>query len=82
MAIAGLLVGKFYGLVWMDPLMGVIGGLVIARWAWSLLKGAGAVLLDAVPDDGLADGIRANSSVATTAWPTCISGAWARAILP
>ena len=58
MAIAGLLVGKLYGLVWMDPLMGVVGGLVIARWAWSLLKGAGAVLLDAVPEDGLADGIR------------------------
>jgi cation diffusion facilitator family transporter len=50
LAIVALLVGRFYGWVWMDPLMGIIGSLVIARWSWSVLKGAGAVLLDTVPD--------------------------------
>jgi cation diffusion facilitator family transporter len=50
LAILGLLAGRYYGWVWMDPLMGIVGGLVIARWSWGLLKGAGAVLLDTVPD--------------------------------
>jgi cation diffusion facilitator family transporter len=50
LAIVALLVGRFYGWIWMDPLMGIIGSLVIARWSWGLLKGAGAVLLDTVPD--------------------------------
>ncbi len=50
LAIVGLLVGKFYGWVWMDPLMGIVGGIVIARWSWGLLRGAGAVLLDTTPD--------------------------------
>jgi cation diffusion facilitator family transporter len=58
LAIAGLVFGKVYGLVWMDPLMGIVGGVVIARWSWGLLKGSGAVLLDTVPDDGLAEGVR------------------------
>ena len=50
LAIAGLLAGSLYGWVWMDPLMGLVGALVIARWSWGLIRGAGAVLLDAVPD--------------------------------
>lgn len=53
LAILGLLAGRSYGWVWMDPLMGIVGGLVIARWSWGLLKGAGAVLLDAMPDQDL-----------------------------
>lgn len=50
LAIAGLVAGRFYGWLWMDPLMGIVGGIVIAKWSIGLLKGAGAVLLDTVPD--------------------------------
>ena len=45
-AIAALLAGRTLGWTWMDPLMGVVGGLVIARWSWSLLRDTGQVLLD------------------------------------
>lgn len=59
LAIAALLAGRFYGWLWMDPLMGIVGSLVIARWSWGLLKGAGAVLLDMTPDGAMADRMRA-----------------------
>lgn len=58
LAILGLLAGRFYGWAWMDPLMGIVGAVVIARWSWGLLKGAGAVLLDTVPDEALSGDIR------------------------
>jgi cation diffusion facilitator family transporter len=58
MAIAGLLAGRFYGWFWMDPLMGIVGGIVIARWSWGLMRGAGAVLLDTIPDRTLMEQIR------------------------
>lgn len=58
LAIVGLLAGRFYGWLWMDPLMGIVGGFVIARWSWSLLRGAGAVLLDMMPDKTLSGQIR------------------------
>ncbi|WP_159716221.1 CDF family Co(II)/Ni(II) efflux transporter DmeF, partial [Geminicoccus flavidas] len=54
LAIAGLLAGRFYGWFWMDPLMGIVGSVVIAHWSWGLLRGAGAVLLDMMPDEALA----------------------------
>jgi cation diffusion facilitator family transporter len=46
LAIAALVAGRTLGWTWMDPLMGVVGGLVIARWSWSLLSETGLVLLD------------------------------------
>lgn len=51
LAIAGLLAGRFYGWLWLDPVMGVVGAFVIARWSWLLLKQAGSVLLDTMPDE-------------------------------
>jgi Co/Zn/Cd efflux system component len=42
----------------MDPLMGIVGGIVIARWSWGLMRGAGAVLLDTIPDRTLMEQIR------------------------
>lgn len=47
LAIAALLGGRYLGWVWLDPAMGVVGSIVIAIWAWSLLRDTGAVLLDA-----------------------------------
>lgn len=47
LAIAALLGGRYLGWVWLDPLMGIVGSVVIAVWAWSLIRDTGAVLLDA-----------------------------------
>ena len=52
LAIAALVLGSLYGWLWLDPLMGIVGGLIIAQWSWSLMRSAGAVLLDTVPDSG------------------------------
>ncbi|WP_145004880.1 CDF family Co(II)/Ni(II) efflux transporter DmeF [Pseudomonas oryzihabitans] len=57
LAIVALLAGKLLGWVWLDPLMGIVGALVIARWAWLLLRDTAAVLLDRT-DAQVADEIR------------------------
>lgn len=59
LAIAALVLGSLYGWNWLDPTMGLVGGLVIARWSWGLIRDTGAVLLDYVPDnEDLPDDIR------------------------
>lgn len=63
LAIAGLLAARFYGWTFLDPLIGVVGALVIARWSWGLIRDAGAVLLDAVPNRSIDDAIRARLEV-------------------
>jgi len=50
LAIVALLLGRNYGWLWADPAMGIVGAVVIARWAWGLLRDTGCVLLDAVPE--------------------------------
>ncbi len=46
LAIAALLSGKYYGLNWLDPAMGILGALIILRWSMTLLKKTGPILLD------------------------------------
>lgn len=46
LAITALLGGRYLGWVWLDPVMGIVGAIVIAAWAWSLLRDTAAVLLD------------------------------------
>jgi cation diffusion facilitator family transporter len=46
LAIAALLAGRYLNWVWLDPVMGIVGGIVIAAWAWNLLRDTAAVLLD------------------------------------
>ena len=46
LAIFALLAGKWFGLEWMDPLMGIVGAAVVTRWSIGLIKGSGRVLLD------------------------------------
>ncbi len=58
LAIFALVVGKFYGLVWMDALMGIVGALVISRWGYGLLRDTSKVLLDSVPEDKTMQAIR------------------------
>ena len=46
LAIVALFIAKYIGLVWMDPLMGVVGAILVSRWSLSLLNSTSAVLLD------------------------------------
>ena len=46
LAIIALAFGKYYGWNWLDPVMGLVGGLVITRWAVVLIKETSPVLLD------------------------------------
>ena len=50
MAIVALLAGRSYGWVWLDPMIGIVGALVILRWSWGLLRDSGGVLLDYLPE--------------------------------
>lgn len=46
LAIFALLLGKYFGLIILDPLIGIFGGLVIAKWSFDLLKSSFKILLD------------------------------------
>jgi cation diffusion facilitator family transporter len=59
LAIAGLLAARFFGWLWMDPAVGLLGALVIARWSWGLIAQSAGVLLDKVGDPALPAAIRA-----------------------
>ncbi len=58
LAIVALLTGKALGWVWMDPAMGIVGGLVILHWSASLLKDTGGILLDADVSSETLDQVR------------------------
>ena len=51
-AIAALVAGRFLGWVWLDPVIAIVASLLIARWAWTLMRQTAAVLLDTA-DRGL-----------------------------
>jgi len=59
LAIAALVVAMASGWVWADPAVGIVGSLVIASWAFGLVRAAGAVLLDVSFDRKLQATIRA-----------------------
>ncbi|MCA9409176.1 MAG: CDF family Co(II)/Ni(II) efflux transporter DmeF [Candidatus Omnitrophica bacterium] len=46
LAIGALLAAKYFGLIWMDPVMGIVGAILVCRWAIGLLRTTSAVLLD------------------------------------
>jgi len=58
LAIIALLFGSLFGWRVLDPLMGIVGALVITRWAWGLLKESSAILLDAGVKSEVRDEIR------------------------
>jgi cation diffusion facilitator family transporter len=58
LAIIGLSAGKFLGWVFMDPVMGIVGALVIANWSYGLVRDTGAILLDMTPDRELKEKLR------------------------
>jgi cation diffusion facilitator family transporter len=58
LAILGLSAGRFFGWVWMDPVMGFVGAFVIANWSYGLVRDTGRILLDMTPDPRMADELR------------------------
>jgi cation diffusion facilitator family transporter len=46
LAICALLVGKFLGWYWLDPIMGVVGAVIITKWALGLMRQTSPILLD------------------------------------
>src|SRR3546814_8767713 len=57
LAIAALMAGRYLGWTWMDPVMGIVGAVVIARWSWTLMRDTASVRLDAT-DKHVADEVR------------------------
>lgn len=46
LAIVALLTGKYMGIIWIDPVMGIVGAIVILHWSYGLIKESSTVLLD------------------------------------
>ncbi|MCL2891734.1 CDF family Co(II)/Ni(II) efflux transporter DmeF [Brenneria tiliae] len=59
LAIAALIGGKLWGAAWLDPVMGIVGAILVAVWAYGLIRQTGRVLLDAEMDAPVVDEIRA-----------------------
>jgi cation diffusion facilitator family transporter len=49
LAIAALVAGRWFGITVLDPLMGLVGGAVILKWSWGLVRDAAKQLLDVTP---------------------------------
>ena len=58
LVIVGLVLARLFGWLWMDPLAGIVGAIVIASWSYGLIRDTAAVLLDMNPDRGMADRLR------------------------
>lgn len=54
LAIVALLTGKMLGWVWMDPMMGIVGAILITRWSWGLMRDTSGILLDNASDKKIA----------------------------
>lgn len=59
LAIIALAGGWVYGWSWLDPLMGIVGAVLVALWAKNLIIATGKVLLDREMDHGVVAEIRA-----------------------
>jgi cation diffusion facilitator family transporter len=59
LAIFALLAGKYLGLYWMDPAMGIVGAILVARWSFGLIRDTSGILLDHQAPDFMLDQTRA-----------------------
>lgn len=58
LVIVGLILARTFGWLWMDPIAGIVGALVIASWSYGLIRDTGAILLDMLPNARTADRMR------------------------
>jgi cation diffusion facilitator family transporter len=58
LAIVALLAAKYFGWVWADPAMGIVGSILVARWSVGLLRSTSGILLDRQGPDRVQDAIR------------------------
>lgn len=59
LAIAALIGGRYFGASWLDPVMGLVGTVLVGRWAVGLIRDTGRVLLDAEMDAPVVAEVRA-----------------------
>lgn len=57
-AIVALIAGKFWGWDFLDAVLGIVGSILVARWAWGLIQETGRTLLDAEMDHPVVEEIR------------------------
>jgi cation diffusion facilitator family transporter len=50
LAITALTGGKFFGWAWLDPVVGIVGSVVVFSWAYTLLRDTSGILLDCTPE--------------------------------
>ncbi|KAF7599487.1 MAG: cation transporter [Candidatus Dactylopiibacterium carminicum] len=58
LAILALLAGRLWGADWLDPVIGIVGALLVGSWALGLQRQTGLVLLDAEMDAPVVEEIR------------------------
>jgi cation diffusion facilitator family transporter len=58
LAVFALVAGKYFGLNWMDPFMGIIGAILISRWSWGLIQSTSDILLDKQASETLQNQIK------------------------
>ncbi len=58
LAIIALLAGKYFQLNWLDPVLGIVGSVLVAVWAYGLIKSTARILLDAEMDEPVVDEVR------------------------
>jgi cation diffusion facilitator family transporter len=58
LAIVALFGAQYFNYTWLDPLMGIVGAFLIARWAFFLLRDSGSILLDHQKESALSHTIR------------------------
>lgn len=51
MAIIALVIGKIFNILYLDSLIGIVGGILILKWAYNLLKHTTAILIDMKTDN-------------------------------
>lgn len=73
LAIVALAGGWFYGWSWLDPVIGIVGAVLVAIWAKGLIVDTGKVLLDREMDHPVVDEIRTAIEIAPEAGETRVT---------
>ena len=76
LAIVALFGGKLYGAAWLDPAMGIVGGVLVGSWVVGLIRDSSKVLLDAENDAPVTDNIRRDFAKQWPAATLCDLHVW------